>query len=91
MASTPLRLGSDRHISRSAIQQHKFRASFSEFTMAASSAPTAYAKSVSWYTPGPPKLPDNVKELLSNWSGISPSEAEEHVERIVSIHDGFRL
>ena len=46
-----------------------------------------YSKQVSWYIPGPPCLPGDVKTLLENWSDIGPENggAEGHVERMVSM------
>ena len=45
----------------------------------------AYSKQVSWYIAGPPNVPENLKEILVNWSGIDPDNQgiEKHVENIV--------
>lgn len=55
--------------------------------MSTSSDPTSgtHSKEVSWYVPGPPTVPENLKDILVNWSGIDPDKQgiEKHVESIV--------
>ncbi|MCJ1309960.1 hypothetical protein MMC25_003621 [Agyrium rufum] len=44
-----------------------------------------YSKQVSWYSPGPPRLPENVRDLLMNRSEIDLENGgvERHVEKLL--------